>query len=739
MNFAINLGTEEVGGLMKLFGNAIAAVALVAAVLFTITPSECSAADIYWVGYQNGCMAILPPLGSWFHGDNWYNYVIPGSADVAILGSGFDPQDNGYPYTIYFGDFCTTAWPCPGSPVEVPGGSAALQALRVEDETWSFNLQGGGYLCNPPQAGVGSLHVLQDIAIGSDDPDGAWATISGGTVRCDGVVDLGRTTNGRGGLTIADGANMSVYRLMNGGFGGHRGELIVTGQGSTFSVDGPWDTEIGIASECTGRVTIEDEANMSVNHKVWIGRGGARGDMIIRSGGQFNQISPTSYFWIGGGEGDVMTQGAVSVTDAGSALVVPNELIVGSSYSASTPSTAVLAVGDGATVSAGKMFIGNGLASVGDVHAFGPGSHLQIADRLRVGTYGVGSLMLEHGASATCQVATIGWVAGSTGTVALSGSGTNLSVGNQLNVGWNGTGSLELSSGAAVSCVNFVGIGVEPGAVGVAELFDPYTTLSTIGMLVVGGVDETGGVGTLRISGDATVSAGNLYVATRGKLVASGTLAAAVVNAGEICPGDTLGRLHIANGYTQHQNGALRMQLGLVGGQVRSDTLSVAGTASLAGHLELALLGGYRPSAGTRFVIMTADSVSNAFSTVSIEGFYAHVEYGPEQVEIVFDGSAGTGFDTPIVATPLVNSPNPFNPSTDVRFSLDVPAQTRLGIYDIRGRLVCELIDEFLDAGTHEVKWDGRDSNGRDASSGCYFARLESGRTKQVAKLILAR
>lgn len=704
-----------------------------------LSPAQCHAADVNWVGYQNGCMADLPTVGSWFHGDNWYNYLVPASGDVAILGSGFDPQDNGYPYTIYFGDFCTWAWPCPGSPVEVPGGSSTIQALRIEDGAWDFIMNSGWYLCGPVLPSTGSLHVLQDIAVGNSDPGGAWLTIANGSVRCDGTVDLGRTVNGSGGLTVSDGASMSVHRLENGDWYGQHGELIVTGEGSAFSIDGPWDTEIGISAGCSGEVTIENDAGMTVENKFWVGRGGAQGDVVIRSGGHLSQINPTSYFWIAGGEGEVMTRGSVTVTDAGSSLTVPNELIVGSSYNESTPSMALLSAGNGALVSSGKIFVGNGLSATGEVHVFGPESRLQAADRLRVGTYGQGALLIEEGASASCHVATIGWAAGSTGSVVLTGAGTSLAVGNQLNVGWNGTGSLLVSDGAEVSCTDFIGVGIEPGGIGTARLTDPDSRLTTPGWLVVGGIGATDGQGMLHVSGGAVAAANLLYVGARGTLIAEGSMEASITNAGLVCPGDSLGRLHVTGGYTQDPGGVLRLEIGDVGGLTHSDTLSAAGPVTLAGQLELSLIDDFAPYPGQRLVIVIADTVSGTFSSVTLEGHYAHVEYGQNSVELVFDGTVGVESIPPAVTVALVNVPNPFNPSTEIRFSLNTPAQTRLGIYDVSGRLIRDLIDEFLAAGMHHIEWDGRDGAGRDVSSGCYFARMESGVHTETTKLILAR
>jgi endonuclease/exonuclease/phosphatase family metal-dependent hydrolase len=74
----------------------------------------------------------------------------------------------------------------------------------------------------------------------------------------------------------------------------------------------------------------------------------------------------------------------------------------------------------------------------------------------------------------------------------------------------------------------------------------------------------------------------------------------------------------------------------------------------------------------------------------------------------------------------LPNVPNPFNPSTTVRFELDRAASVKLKIYDARGRLVRELAAGTFTAGIHGVLWDGTDRAGRQVASGVYHARMVS-------------
>ena len=85
------------------------------------------------------------------------------------------------------------------------------------------------------------------------------------------------------------------------------------------------------------------------------------------------------------------------------------------------------------------------------------------------------------------------------------------------------------------------------------------------------------------------------------------------------------------------------------------------------------------------------------------------------------------------------NSPNPFNPSTTISFTLPEQAALSLAVYDVRGRLVRLLVSGLYPAGVHRVQWDGADVTGRRAASGIYFYRLAAGRTALTRKMVLVK
>jgi flagellar hook assembly protein FlgD len=86
------------------------------------------------------------------------------------------------------------------------------------------------------------------------------------------------------------------------------------------------------------------------------------------------------------------------------------------------------------------------------------------------------------------------------------------------------------------------------------------------------------------------------------------------------------------------------------------------------------------------------------------------------------------------------NEPNPFNPRTTIAFEIpNGGGDIQLKIYDLRGRLVRELVDEFRPAGNETAEWDGRDGQGRPVSSGAYLYVLSIGGERMTRKMVLLR
>ncbi len=85
------------------------------------------------------------------------------------------------------------------------------------------------------------------------------------------------------------------------------------------------------------------------------------------------------------------------------------------------------------------------------------------------------------------------------------------------------------------------------------------------------------------------------------------------------------------------------------------------------------------------------------------------------------------------------NFPNPFNPSTTIRFDLPEAQHVRLAVYDTQGRRVISLVDETLAAGYHSATWNGRNSQGATMASGIYFYRIEAGPLSRTERMVLLK
>lgn len=85
------------------------------------------------------------------------------------------------------------------------------------------------------------------------------------------------------------------------------------------------------------------------------------------------------------------------------------------------------------------------------------------------------------------------------------------------------------------------------------------------------------------------------------------------------------------------------------------------------------------------------------------------------------------------------NFPNPFNPSTSIRFSLTASAQVRLAIHNALGQEVKTLISDSYNPGTYTVTWDGTGLTGEQVPSGIYMYQLSDGSSTITRKMVLMK
>jgi len=85
------------------------------------------------------------------------------------------------------------------------------------------------------------------------------------------------------------------------------------------------------------------------------------------------------------------------------------------------------------------------------------------------------------------------------------------------------------------------------------------------------------------------------------------------------------------------------------------------------------------------------------------------------------------------------NYPNPFNPETTIPFALGREGAVRVDVVDVEGRRVVTLLDAWLPAGEHRVRWSGVDRAGTAVRAGVFFCRVRSGPEAVVQKLVVVR
>ena len=97
---------------------------------------------------------------------------------------------------------------------------------------------------------------------------------------------------------------------------------------------------------------------------------------------------------------------------------------------------------------------------------------------------------------------------------------------------------------------------------------------------------------------------------------------------------------------------------------------------------------------------------------------------------------------TPTSVTLEQNYPNPFNPSTTINYNVERSGHVSLNVYDVMGRLVKTLVNDYRDAGHtsgYQVVWDGLDNSGQQVSAGLYIYSLQTGGMTMTEKMVLMK
>ena len=103
-------------------------------------------------------------------------------------------------------------------------------------------------------------------------------------------------------------------------------------------------------------------------------------------------------------------------------------------------------------------------------------------------------------------------------------------------------------------------------------------------------------------------------------------------------------------------------------------------------------------------------------------------------------GESESSTDTPPALTIAVsNYPNPFNPTTTIRYTVPKDGNVNICIYNTRGQLVTTLVNERKGKGSYTIVWNGKDNNGNKVSSGIYFTRIITDGKSLTTKMLMLK
>jgi len=190
----------------------------------------------------------------------------------------------------------------------------------------------------------------------------------------------------------------------------------------------------------------------------------------------------------------------------------------------------------------------------------------------------------------------------------------------------------------------------------------------------------------------------------------------------EMLFGDNNGHLHAIN---------------LNGEESANFPIEVLGTTSVApcvmdsdndGDVEIAIPN----SAGMNLIDFKRESVT----------YWAYFKANPERTGCVdnitpnSDNDIDQLFNTKLIS----NYPNPFNPTTSIKFAVENSSNIEISVYNILGQKVKTLVNTQFNKGNHNVIWHGTDENGENVSSGVYFYRMnQDGKNIDTKKCILLK
>ena len=183
---------------------------------------------------------------------------------------------------------------------------------------------------------------------------------------------------------------------------------------------------------------------------------------------------------------------------------------------------------------------------------------------------------------------------------------------------------------------------------------------------------------------------------------------------------------------------------------VETGAATLVGTTGLGGNIpdihfdQAGNLYGTKRGASDIYDLIAIDKTTGAGTVIGSTGFAAVVGLATRldnapRTHADDQGHEDNESELPTVVSLFNNYPNPFNPSTTIRYALTEATHVSLRIYNTLGQLVGILVDENQVAGYHEVIWDGRNVSGGDVASGMYIYKIAAGEFVATKRMLLLR
>ena len=144
------------------------------------------------------------------------------------------------------------------------------------------------------------------------------------------------------------------------------------------------------------------------------------------------------------------------------------------------------------------------------------------------------------------------------------------------------------------------------------------------------------------------------------------------------------------------------------------------------------------PYDSTTMAVCVTPTENGQFNcTITVE---SNAINGPTIIPVSVPVVTAIGTMAPMPFEILGVAPNPFNPSTAVRFSLPRAMPVTAEVWSVNGSRIAVLAkDRPFTAGVNEIRWDGRNANGHEVASGIYFVRVRTSLGQRVARAVLLK